>query len=93
MPKFSLAGDILLDFSSFLPFTLFVKFQNLLNDYVNKEMKQYLELEELNYYKSHYLLQRTSNDILFPAPVFNSEWLQLEDSAFQSWNGPECLTV
>lgn len=73
MPKFSLAGDILLDFSSFLPFTLFVKFQNLLNDYVNKEMKQYLELEELNYYKSHYLLQRTSNDILFPAPVFNSE--------------------
>ena len=56
-------------------------------------MKQYLELEELNYYKSHYLLQRTSNDILFPAPVFNSEWLQLEDSAFQSWNGPECLTV
>lgn len=41
---------------------LFVKFQSLLNDYVNKEMKQYLELEELN-----------KNDILFPAPVFNSE--------------------
>ena len=56
-------------------------------------MKQYLELEELSYYKSHYLLQRTSNDILFPAPVCNSEWLQLEDPEFQSWNGSGCLTV
>lgn len=45
-------------------------------------MKQYLELEELN-----------KNDILFLAPVFNSEWLQLEDPEFQSWNGPGCPTV
>lgn len=51
----------------------FVKFQSLLNDYVNKAKQKYSKLEELSYYKSQYLLQRTSDDILFPAPVFNSE--------------------
>ena len=60
-------------FFLFLTSYPFVKFQSLLNDYVNKATQKYSKLEELNYYKSHYLLQRTSDDILFPAPVFNSE--------------------
>ena len=52
-------------FFLFLTFYVFVKLQNLLNNYVNKEMKQYLELEELCYITNHIIYYKELQMIFY----------------------------